>query len=268
MELSLEMAGLGEIPGDSAIHFPGNGIQRILFGIDVKAPELKLAKDLGYDAAISHHPSGGPSVLRFHEVLFRHIDQMVAAGVPSDLAHDVIRSMAETRRILNGMTNFDHDPSIARLLKLPFLNIHTPLDEIGRRRMAEAANQVAVDEPVSTLVDQLYRSFGEFRNAATRIEVHVGRAQNRIGNAVVSHGAGTNGGYAIAKAYFDHGVDTVIYIHCRPDDARKLREEYGESKALIVTGHVASDSVGINPYISRLREEGLKVTPISGIISA
>ena len=268
MELSLEMAGLGEIPGDSAIHVPGDGIRRILFGIDVKAPELKLAKDLGYDAAISHHPGSGTSTLRFHEVLFRHVDQMVAAGVPPDLAHSVIRDTAETRRVLNGMTNFDHDPSIARLLELPFLNIHTPLDEIGRRRMAEAANQLAVDEPVAALVEHLYGSFGEFRNAASRIEVHVGRAENRIGKTVVSHGAGTNGGYAVAKAYFDHGVDTVIYIHCLPDDARKLREEYGESKTLIVTGHIASDSVGINPYIARLREEGLEVTPISGIIPA
>jgi len=33
-----------------------------------------------------------------------------------------------------------------------------------------------------------------------------------------------------------------------------------------VTGHIASDSIGINPYIDRLRQEGLEVTPISGII--
>ena len=58
----------------------------------------------------------------------------------------------------------------------------------------------------------------------------------------------------------------MIYIHCRPDDASKLRAEYGDAKTLIVTGHIASDSVGINPYVDRLRSEGLDVTTFSGII--
>ena len=69
MQLALEMAGLGEAPGDSAIHHPGDGIERILFGIDLKAPELAIASAQEFDAAISHHPVGGSSTLRFHEVL-------------------------------------------------------------------------------------------------------------------------------------------------------------------------------------------------------
>ena len=60
----------------------------------------------------------------------------------------------------------------------------------------------------------------------------------------------------------------MIYIHCRPADAKKLIDEVGEAKNLIVTGHIASDSVGINPYVDRLRGEGLDVTTFSGIIPA
>ena len=266
MGMALAMAGLSEVPGDSAIHHPGDGIQRILFGIDLKGPELKLAKDLGYDAAISHHPVGGPSTLDFHKVLFLHVDQMAAAGIPREVAQGVMQETAEARRVLNSMTNYDHDPSIARLLDMPYVNIHTPLDEIGRQRMAAAVSACDGERTVADLIEHLAASFGEFRNAATRIEIRAGRPENRVGRAVVSHGAGTNGGYPVAKAYFDHGIDTVVYIHCRPDDAKRLREEYGETKNLIVTGHIASDSVGINPYIDRLREEGLDVDTFSGII--
>ena len=266
MDLALAMAGLSEIPGDSAIHHPGDGIGRILFGIDLKGAELKLAKDLGYDAAISHHPVGGASTLDFHKVLLLHVEQMTAAGVPRDVAEGVMRETAEARRVLNSMTNYDHDPSIARLLDMPYLNIHAPLDEIGRQRMADAVSACDGEQTVGDLVDHLCASFGEFRNAATDIEIRVGRPENPIGRAAVSHGAGTNGGYPVAKAYFDHGIDTVVYIHCRPDDAKRLREEYGETKTLIVTGHIASDSVGINPYIDRLRQEGLQVDAFSGII--
>ena len=268
MQLALEMAGLGEIPADSAIHHPGGEISKVLFGIDLKAPELVIASVQGFDCAISHHPVGGSSTLRFHEVLERHVDQMVGAGVPRDVAEETMCATIEDRRVLSSMTNYDHDPSVAVLLDIPYLNIHTPLDEIGRRRMAEAAAELGEEATIAELVDRFYETFGEFRNAATEIEVRVGKPENRIGRVVVSHGAGTNGGYSVAKAYYDHGIDTVIYIHCRPADAKKLIDEYGEAKNLIVTGHIASDSVGINPYVGRLREEGLDVATFSGIIAA
>jgi putative NIF3 family GTP cyclohydrolase 1 type 2 len=268
MRLALEMAGIDEMPGDSAIHHPGDEIERVLFGIDLKAAELVIASAQGYDCAISHHPVGGSSTLRFHEVLERHVDQMVGAGVPRDVAEETMRATIEDRRVLSSMTNYAHDPSVAVLLNIPYLNIHTPLDEIGRRRMTGAAAELGEDATVAELVDRFYETFGEFRNAATEIEVRVGKPRNRIGRVVVSHGAGTNGGYPVAKAYYDHGIDTVIYIHCRPADAKKLIDEYGETKSLIVTGHVASDSVGINPYVERLRQEGLDVTTFSGIIAA
>ena len=266
MEMALEMAGLDEIPGDSAVHHPGRGIRRLLAGIDLRAPELALAKGLGYDAVLTHHPVG-VATLHFHRVLERHVDQMIAAGVPKAVARAAVDETAEARRVLDSMTNYDHDPSIARLLDMPYLNIHTPLDEIGRRRIADAAASLPAESTVADLVQRLTEAFGEFRSAATRVEVLVGRGTHRLGRVVVSHGAGTNGGYPVGKAYFEHGVDTLLYIHCRPDDARRLEAEFGATKSLVVTGHIASDSVGINPYVDRLRREGLQVTTASGILS-
>jgi hypothetical protein len=265
MGLALEMASLAEIPGDSAVHHPGNGIRRLLVGIDLRAAELQMARFLDYDAVLTHHPVGA-GVLGFHRVLWRHVDQMTSHGVPEHVARAAIEETAAARRILDSMQNYDHEPSIARRLDMPYLNIHTPLDEIGRRRLAEAVASVPETASVATLLEHLYDSFGELRHAATRIEVLVGSPENPIGRAVVSHAAGTNGGYAVAKAYFEHGVDTLLYIHCRPDDARRLRDEFGSSKTLVVTGHIASDSIGINPYVARLRDAGLDVTALSGVL--
>ena len=85
MAIALEMADLAEIPGDSAIHYSGDGIRKTLIGIDLKQAELKMAKDLGFDCAIAHHPSAGSSMLRYHEVLLRHVDQMTRfAHTPED----------------------------------------------------------------------------------------------------------------------------------------------------------------------------------------
>ncbi len=268
MRLALEMVEMDEVPGDSAVYHPGRGIQTILFGIDIKAAELKLAADLGFDAAISHHPTGGTARLRFHEVLTRHVDQMVSAGVPRDQATSIIERVAESHRVTASMSNYDHEPSVARLLNMPYLNIHTPLDEVGRRRLQAAADERSGDATVSELIAHLAGRFSEFAHADTEIELRVGRLSNRVGRVVMSHGAGTNGGYPVAKAYFDHGVDTVIYIHCRPADSQRLIEEYGDERNLIVTGHIVSDSIGINPYIARLRDAGAEVTAISGVVPA
>ena len=268
MTLALEMAGLTEIPGDSAIYHPGHDINKLMMGIDIKGPEVKIASDMGLDAAISHHPTGGQARLQFHKVLYRHLDQLTGAGVPLKAVQSIIDNLAEEHRVLASMSNYDHDPSIARLLDMPYLNIHTPLDEIGRRRLQVAADELAATDTVADLMSHFSTSFGEFRNADTQIELRMGRMDSPIGKVVMSHGAGTNGGYPVAKAYFDHGVDTVIYIHCRPADSQKLIANYGDTKTLIVTGHIVSDSIGINPYIDRLREEGIDVTTLSGIIVA
>jgi hypothetical protein len=147
------------------------------------------------------------------------------------------------------------------------MNIHTPLDEIGRQRLATVTAGLAPEATLSDLVAALQGELTEFRNAETRIDIRMGRSTNPIGRAVVSHGAGTNGGYPVAKAYYEHGVDTVIYIHCAPGESDKLREEFEDAgKNLVITGHIVSDSIGINPFIAELERRGLAVTRMSGVI--
>jgi hypothetical protein len=102
----------------------------------------------------------------------------------------------------------------------------------------------------------------EFQNASTDIKIAIGKSENLAGKIVVSHGAGTNGGYEVAKTYFKYGVGTLIYIHINPWDLEKLKTEIIEGKNLIVTGHIASDSVGINPFIRKLENRGVHVTTI------
>ena len=77
--MALKLADFEYIPADSAIYVPGKNIENILFGIDAGVPELLLAKQLGLDAVISHHPKGGTAVVNFHYVFKRHIQQMIDA---------------------------------------------------------------------------------------------------------------------------------------------------------------------------------------------
>jgi hypothetical protein len=262
MDVALKLADLEEVPEDSAIYVSGDNIRKALFGIDAGVSELMLAKQLGYDAVIAHHPPGGRALVNFPQVFKRHIQQMVSAGVPIEEARKAIRRKFETLRVEACTRNYTHATDVARLLGIPYLNIHTPLDEIGRKRMdMQIRKEVKDDFRVREIISAL-KELPEFQNALTDIKIAIGKPENLAGKIVVSHGAGTNGGYEIAKTYFKYGVGTLIYIHINPWDLEKLKTEIIEGKNLIVTGHIASDSVGINPFIRKLENRGVHVTTI------
>lgn len=265
MKLSLKLAKLKSIPEDSAIYVSGGNIRKILFGIDAGVPELMMAKQLGYGAVIAHHPMGGSAVMNFHHVFKRHIQQMVDAGIPRSKAERAVRKKLEQLEIDAHTRNYGHAVDAARILRMPYMNIHTPLDEVGRKIMSkQIKSKTRKDSTVQDVISAL-NELPEFKKAVTKIEIRLGKAGNPAGKVVVSHGAGTNGGYEIAKTYFDHGVGTVIYIHVAAADLEKLKAENAGN--LVVTGHVASDSVGINPFILELEKKGLSVTTI-GVVSS
>jgi len=259
----MDMVGQREIPADSMIYVPGTNIRRILFGIDMGVAEILVGRELGVDCVLAHHPD--PQVTRFPEVFERHYDLMVENGVPEDEARKAVDRMKSQAYLARHSANYDHAPSFARLLKMPFLNIHNPLDEIGRRRMQNAIDEnTGPDSTVRDVVEAL-NTIPEIKDAPTRVEVRLGDLSNRSGKTVVVHGAGTNGGAALARLYFKYGVDTIVYIHIGAGEILRLKEEFPQGKNLVTSGHIASDVAGINPYIEKLESMGLTVLRVSGL---
>jgi len=263
MNLALKLARLEQVPEDSAIYVAGDNVGKILFGIDAAVPELLFAKQYGYDAVIAHHPQGETAVLNFYAVFKRHIQQMISAGISrTEATAAAARKLAELET--DGHTkDYSHSVDMAKLLKMPYMNVHTPLDEVGRRIMTEQIDRrIEKNSTVGDVVSAL-KELPEFKNAVTEIKVRLGKAENPAGRVVVSHGAGTNGGYQIAKTYFEHGIGTLVYIHISFGDLEKLRAD--QLGNLIVTGHIASDSVGINPFLRELKKKGVSVST-TGIV--
>jgi len=260
MNLALKLAELKEIPEDSATYVRGKNVKTILFSIDAGVPELLLAKQLGIDLLIAHHPAGGTAIVDYYEVFKRHIRLLVSAGVPKPEAEKAVSRKLEQMEVDGHTRNYDHAVDAAKLLKMPYMNIHTPLDEIGRRTMQEQIDRKTDKKSKVRDVVTALNELPEFRNATTRIKIRIGKSENPAGKAFVSHGAGTNGGYDVAKAYFDHGIGTLIYIHVSPADLDRLRADRRGN--LIVTGHIVSDSVGINPFLRELEKKGISVATL------
>jgi len=199
MSLALQLANIQDVPADSAIHVEGENIQRVLFCIDAGIPELMLARQLGYDAVIAHHPPGGVSAINFAEAFKRHIELMAAAGIPRGIAERAVKRKFSQLEVDAHRKSYAQVVDAARILNIPFMNIHMPLDEVGRRRMDEkirerTSENSTVQEVISALME-----FPEFQNALTKIKVWLGKPENRRGKIVVSHGAGTNGDMKLQK---------------------------------------------------------------------
>jgi len=201
-------------------------------------------------------------------VFAKHASILTSHGVPKEAADAAVREMQEEREPRVHAENYDHLPSMARMIGIGLMCIHNPCDEIGRRLMDEALRAQLPEKPRVRDAVAVLESMPEFRSALTHIVVRMGTTDHPLGKWAVHHGAGTNGGVPVARAAFDHGIDTVFYIHIDAGALRRLWEAYGREgpRNLVVTGHVASDSIGINVLVRELRARGLRVDTYSGIV--
>ncbi len=256
MKAGLELAGWKKVPADSAVHVKGENIKKVLISVDVGTAELILANSLGCDAVIAHHPIGVARI-NFYKVFGRHVDYLVEHGVPRAVAINAVKPLTERVETRTHADIYDDVVGAARLMKVPLVNIHQPCDEYMRQVILKKI-KAGKTEHVSDIVRSV-SEIPEFRHAATKVRVKYGSEKSKTGHWALVIAAGTNGGHSIAKAYFQHGVDTVIYLHVDPGDLAKMKEEKLKGN-LIVLGHLAGDSIGLNGLADKL--EGLGVETV------
>ncbi len=264
MKLGLRLVGWNSVPFDSAIHIEGNNIKKVLMAIDVSTAELLIAKHIGCDAVIAHHPIGTSS-LGFHRVFNRQVEFMTQYGVPENAARSAMNKLKSRTQIRSHANIYKQIVDAARILKMPLVNIHQPCDEYMRRIILKKVRQCKKDHRVSDLI-KLLEEIPEFSNAETRPLVTLGSMKNMLGKVALVLAAGTNGGYQIAKLYYEHDVSTVIYLHIDPGEAAKLKAEKVLGN-LVILGHLAGDSIGFNALADNLERIGVGTVRM-GIISA
>lgn len=266
MNLALKLANLDEIPYDSGIIVEGENIKRILFGIDMDTPEILLAKQLGYDLVISHHPYTGDPEINFHNVLNRQIDKMVEFGVPINKAQKALKERIQGLERANHPRNFDRVQSFAKLLNMPYMNIHLPCDIITENIVQNHINNKLGNNSKAKLQDviDVLLEIPEYQKSPIKPVIRVGSPDDYAGKIAVLMAGGTNGGKNVFKAYFEAGVGTIICMHV-PDDVRQAVIEQNIGN-IIVAGHMPSDSIGINVLIDHIEKLGIEVTATSGII--
>jgi hypothetical protein len=266
MDIALKLAGITETPVDSAIIHEGDNIKKILIGVDMDTPELIIAKQMGFDLVISHHPHTGSPEIDFHNVMLRQIDKMVEFGIPINKAQKALSNTISNIERGSHAKNYDRVSSFAKLIDMPYMNIHMPCDIVTEDYLQAYLNTALENNPKAMLKDvlDLLNVLPEYQKSIVKPIIRVGLDKDYAGKIAVLMAGGTNGGEKVFKAYFDAGVGTIICMHV-PNDVRLavIDQNIGN---VIVAGHMPSDSIGINKFINELEKKGLEITSMSGIM--
>lgn len=267
MATALEVADLTEVPEDSGIIYDsGKPIKKAMFGVDMEAAEILIAKQLGYDAVITHHPKGGSPMVNLYKVMDNQILRMVKAGVPINKAQKALAERQGEVERASHVSNFDRAVSAARVLDMTFIGIHTPADIVAENTVQEHLDRSLEGNPMAKLKDVLaaLRKLPEYAKVPAGPVIRVGSEDSYAGKVWVTMAGGTGGGEEVAKAYFEAGVGTLVVMHM-PDKVIKAVREQNIGN-VVVAGHMASDSIGINGIIAALEARGLQITRMSGVI--
>lgn len=242
-------------------------IKKVLVGIDMEGPELLAAKQLNdIDLVIAHHPEG-LGLAGLSEVMDLQADVLADYGIPINIAESLIKLRID--EVHRGVSPANHDRAVdmAKLLSLDFICIHTPADNLGARYLVDLiAKQQKKLNRVSDLL-KLLLNIPEYAQAVkhkTGPTLFAGRPDNHCGKiAVTEFTGGTSGSKDIYEKMANFGIGTVIGMHMSEEHRREAEKNHIN---VVIAGHMASDSLGMNLFLDELVKQGITVVPTSGLI--
>lgn len=256
--------------GDTRVLYgdPEREVARVLTGIDMEAAEVLLADRLNsrgtkIDLIIAHHPEG-KAMAALYQVMSLQEDVLAKFGVPINVAEGMMASrISEVKR---GMMPLNHNRSVdaARLLDIPIMCIHTPADNHVNTYL-----QNMFDEKQPETLEDVVKMLKEIPEYAEAVNYNAGptivqgHKKNRAGKIMVDMTGGTSGSADAYSKLAVAGVGTLVVMHI----GEKHRKEAEKNHInVIIAGHMASDSLGLNLILDQLAARGVEIVPCAGLL--
>lgn len=243
-------------------------VATLLAGIDMNVGEILLADRLrqrgrNIDAVYTHHPEGW-GLSRLDSVMSVQADIWARLGVPIQAGERLIDERRKAVKYRLMPLNATQAIDAARLLDIPFISAHTPTDNLVYAfltRYFEEREPRSLEDVRRALFD-----IPEYRIAARQgAGPSLGDAapKARCGKVIVDMTGGTEGPVEAIEQLADKGVGTIVGMHMS-EELRKAADEHHIH--VVIAGHMASDSVGINLLLDAYQRRGVEIVPTSGLI--
>lgn len=244
-------------------------VRRVLVGVDIDSAEVLLANELErsgkpIDLIIAHHPEGA-ALADLHEVMDIQTAVLARAGVPENIGEGVLHDRLE--QVWRSISPVNHYQSVdaARILGIPMINVHTPADNCVWKFVEDYISKKK-PKTVGEIVDAL-KEIPEYKKA---VELHAGPCifsgseKSKAGKIVVTGmTGGTSGSEKIYERMSHYGIGTEIAMHIREEDRDEAMKHYIN---VVIAGHIASDSLGLNIIMDELEKRGIEIVTCSGYI--
>jgi putative NIF3 family GTP cyclohydrolase 1 type 2 len=258
---------------DSAIQFDNGSknIKRVMVGIDIDPAELMIAKYLSnhnpkkpIDLVICHHPIG-KALADLGAIMPVMIDLMHSHGVPVNVAEGILRERIEQVERNLHANNHYQVVDAAKLLGMSLMNVHTPADNLSKKFVE---NEIAKKDPmyVSEVVEAILEipEYMEYAKRSGGPKIFSGNENNRAGKiAALEFAGGTSYNAKMYQKLADAGMGTIISMHQSEENRNEAQAAHIN---VIVAGHLASDSLGMNLFLDELEKKGIEIVPCSGLI--
>ncbi|MCK8825990.1 Nif3-like dinuclear metal center hexameric protein [Fuchsiella alkaliacetigena] len=247
---------------------PETEVQKILVGIDIEVGEVLIADRLRekgeeIDLIISHHPEG-KALANLHQVMHMQEEILHLNGVPINVAQGIMAK--RIKEVERNLMPVNHNKALdaAKIFDIPLMSVHTPADNLVTDFLQNKIDE-AEPERVEDVIELLKEipEYKEAVNLKAGPKVIVGSKERKTGKVVVDMTGGTSGSKEAFKNLAQAGVGTLVCMHMGEEHRKKAEENHIN---VIIAGHIASDSLGMNLFIDKLTTEGIEVTSCSGLI--
>ena len=250
--------GIKSFP-DSAILFgrPDTEVKKIMVGIDIEVAELLLADRIrqkeGLDLVIAHHPEG-KAYVGLHEVMRLQVDLLKQAGVAYNTAVKLLeeRMQEVERRVLP--QNHTRPVDAARLLNMPFMNMHTPADNHVYRFLDNLFKQKLNQSCLVKDVVKILKTIPEYQIAEkfnTGPRIILGSPNRPVGKILLEMTGGTEGSKDVFGKLYKAGVRTLVSMHLSEEHLKKVKDA---NLNVVIAGHISSDTLGLNLLLDNIEK--------------
>jgi putative NIF3 family GTP cyclohydrolase 1 type 2 len=247
---------------------PSAEIKGVLWGIDIGTGEVMLADRLRengkrIDAIIGHHPRGYAHA-NFYDVMHVQETLMQQSGISINVAEGIVSP--RIREVHNAIASDNHEQVVdaARLMNMPLMCLHQPTDILVQRFLENLITEKAPERVEDVL--KVLSTLPEMKRAISHNnppEVWVGDRSRHAGRISVKMCGGTAYPKDVYEKLSQAGIGTVICMHVPENHLEEARKNHIN---IIISGHMASDSLGVNLFADRIEHMGVEITPCSGFI--
>lgn len=243
-------------------------IKNIAVGIDIEAQELLVIdrlkeKNQKIDLAFAHHPEG-KGLLGLYKMIKIQEDILLKSGVSVSSAEKILdESFDKYSRSLMGL-NFNRAVDTAKILDIPFLNMHTPADNMVHtflENLMESKKPYKLQDVIDILMEEEeYKIASKNQNGPKIIS---GNKNSRVGKIQIDVTGGVESSEKIYEKMENAGVGTLIGMHMSEAHLKKAKEH---NINVIMAGHMSSDSLGVNLILDEIqkRDRDIKIIEMSG----